>query len=141
DSALAQGDVVDAFKHYIANDNRGRGFVLIGHSQGASRLRSLIQTEIEPDPFLRSHMISAILLGSTTAVPDDADTGGAFEFFPPCRTPSQTGCIVSYVSYRATDPAGPGDLFGNAGDGFKAICTNPVGLADGPRISKPYFTT
>ncbi len=141
DSALAQRDVIEAFKHYIANDNQGRGFVLIGHSQGAGRLRSLIQTEIEPDPFLRARMISAILLGNTIAVPDGADTGGDFDLFPPCRTPSQTGCIVSYVSYRSTAPAGAGDFFGNAGDGFESICTNPVGLADGPRTAQPYFPT
>ncbi len=141
DSELAQRDVIDAFKHYIANDNNGRGFVLIGHSQGAGRLRSLIQSEVEPDPFLSARMVSAILLGSTVAVPDGEDTGGSFESFPPCRAPSQTGCIISYVSYRSTAPAKDGDFFGNAGDGFEAVCTNPVGLADGPRFSQPYFPT
>ncbi len=141
DSALAQADVIDAFKHYIANDNNGRGFVLIGHSQGAGRLRSLIQTEVEPDDFLSEHMVSAILLGSTVAIPDGEETGGAFEKFPPCREPSQTGCIVSYVSYRSTNPAMEGDVFGNAGDGFEAICTNPVDLGDEPRITTPYFPT
>ena len=33
--AVAYGDVVDAFKHYVANESDGRGFVLLGHSQGA----------------------------------------------------------------------------------------------------------
>lgn len=141
DSQLAQQDVVDAFKHYIANDNRGRGFVLIGHSQGASRLRSLIQSEIEPDPFLRERMVSAILLGTTVAVPDDRPTGGAFDIFPPCSEPQQIGCIISWVSYRATAPAGSGDLFGNAGDGMRAICTNPVDLGNQPRRTTPYFPT
>ena len=141
DSALAQRDVIDAFKHYIANDNDGRGFVLIGHSQGAGRLRSLIQSEIEGDRFLSERMISAILLGSTMPVPDGEEVGGAFETFPPCTDPSQTGCIISYVSYRATNPAQAGDLFGNAGDGFEAICTNPVGLVNEPRTSQPYFPT
>jgi len=141
DSELAQRDVVDSFKHYIANDNDGRGFVLIGHSQGASRLRSLIQSEVEPNPFLSARLVSAILLGSTVAVPDGEEVGGSFESFPPCKTPSQTGCIISYVSYRSTAPAKAGDIFGNAGDGFEAVCTNPVGLDDGPRFSQPYFPT
>ena len=30
--ALGYNDVVDAWKHYLENDNRGRGVVLIGHS-------------------------------------------------------------------------------------------------------------
>lgn len=37
----AYGDVLDAFKHYLANDNAGRGVVLVGHSQGAGILREL----------------------------------------------------------------------------------------------------
>ena len=36
---IAYADVVDAFKHYIATENNGRGFILIGHSQGTSMLR------------------------------------------------------------------------------------------------------
>jgi hypothetical protein len=75
------------------------------------------------------------------AVPDGAETGGDFQLFPPCREPGDFGCIVSYVSYRATDPPMPGDFFGNAGDGFEAICTNPVPLGRGGRVTKPYFPT
>ena len=32
--ALGYNDVLDAWKHYLKNDNNGRGVVLIGHSQG-----------------------------------------------------------------------------------------------------------
>ncbi len=141
DSALAQQDVTDSFKHYIANDNGGRGFVLIGHSQGAGRLRALIQSEVEPNPYLSDRMVSAILLGSTVAVPEGSDTGGSFDLFPPCRDTGDVGCIISYVSYRSTAPAKPGDIFGNAGEGTRALCTNPVGLADSPEFSTPYFPT
>ena len=38
---IAYADVVDAFKHYITTANNGRGFILIGHSQGTSMLRRL----------------------------------------------------------------------------------------------------
>ena len=141
DSALAQADVVDSFKHYIANDNDGRGFVLIGHSQGAGRLRSLIQSEVEPDPFLRDHLVSAILLGSAVTVPEGEDVGGSFDTIPVCREPSQTGCVISYSSYRSTNPPTSGALFGDAEEGFDVVCANPVGLSEGAKLSKPYFPT
>ncbi|MCH8008563.1 MAG: DUF3089 domain-containing protein [Chloroflexi bacterium] len=39
---IAFDSLLDAWKHYIANENDGRGFVLVGHSQGASILRRLM---------------------------------------------------------------------------------------------------
>src|SRR4029077_15397399 len=47
DRALAYDDVRDAWNAYLAHDNRGRGVVLIGHSQGSLVLTALIQNEIE----------------------------------------------------------------------------------------------
>ena len=35
---LAYGDVAAAWRHYLENDNKGRPFVLIGHSQGSIML-------------------------------------------------------------------------------------------------------
>ncbi|MFN7927992.1 MAG: DUF3089 domain-containing protein [Blastocatellia bacterium] len=35
DGALAYNDVLDAWKYYLEHDNKGRGVVLIGHSQGS----------------------------------------------------------------------------------------------------------
>src|SRR5262249_36842011 len=40
-------DVKAAWNHYVQNDNKGRGVVLIGHSQGAFILTSLIRNEID----------------------------------------------------------------------------------------------
>src|SRR3546814_15517433 len=33
--ALAYGDVLRAFRSYVAHDNHGRPFIIAGHSQGA----------------------------------------------------------------------------------------------------------
>jgi hypothetical protein len=43
DRVLAYSDVVESFKHYIANHNKGRDFVLMGHSQGSVHLTRLLQ--------------------------------------------------------------------------------------------------
>lgn len=53
-------DVLDSFRTYMAQDNQGRGVVLIGHSQGSSLLTKLIAEEIDPNADVRE-----ILVGST----------------------------------------------------------------------------
>ncbi len=45
---LAYGDVVEAWDEYLREHNRGRGFVLVGHSQGTRMLRQLLRKEIDP---------------------------------------------------------------------------------------------
>ena len=106
DRALGYNDVLDAWNHYLKNDNNGRGVVLIGHSQGSGVLSQLIRNEIDGKP-IQSRIISALLLGSNVAVPKGKDVGGTFKNMPLCRSSNQTGCIVTYVSFRSTIPPPP----------------------------------
>jgi len=142
DPALAYGDVVDAWKHYIANDNEGRGVVLIGHSQGASLLVNLIKNEIDPNPDLRARLVSAILLGTSLQVPAGQDVGGDFANIPLCHTPHDTGCAISYASFRASAPPPANSLFGRSQrPGWKAACTNPASLRGGKGWLHPFLPT
>src|SRR6266446_5652429 len=88
-NALAHGiqydDVRDAFHYYLEHDNKGRGFVLIAHSQGSFILAELIRQEIDGKP-IESKLVSAILLGTTIAVPKGKDVGGSFQHVPLCRS-------------------------------------------------------
>ena len=132
---LAQGiaydDVRDAFQHYLENDNDGRGFVLVGHSQGSFILTELIRQEIDGKP-LQSQLVSTILLGATVTVAEGRDTGGSFSSLPLCRSASQTGCVITYVSFRETAPPPANTLFGRATEpGQTAACTNPAALGGG----------
>ena len=61
-------DVRDAWNYYLEHDNKGRGFVLVAHSQGSFILAELIRQEIDGKP-IQSRMVSAILMGTTIAVP------------------------------------------------------------------------
>ena len=70
--------MLDAWNHYLKNDNNGRGVVLIGHSQGSGVLSQLIRNEIDGKP-IQSRIISALLLGTNVAVPKGKDVGGAFK--------------------------------------------------------------
>src|ERR671911_109410 len=56
-------DVVEAWRRYLRRHNRGRGVVLMGHSQGTFVLRRLIREEIDPKPAARRRIVSAVLPG------------------------------------------------------------------------------
>ena len=46
---VAYEGVREAFLRYLKKDNGGRGFILLGHSQGTLMLRQLIRTEIDSE--------------------------------------------------------------------------------------------
>ncbi len=129
DRDLAYGDVRDAFADYLEHDNNGRPFVLIGHSQGTDVLKRLIQNEVDGKP-VQDRMLSALLIGNNIAVPDGADVGGDFQSVPLCRSADQTGCAVSFMSFRADVPRPADSFFGVVeGDDQQAACTHPGNLA------------
>ena len=68
-SALAYADVAAAWHHYLSVDNKGRGVVLIGHSQGSGMLNQLIKKEIDPNPAQRKLLVAAYLAGSRCGCP------------------------------------------------------------------------
>lgn len=139
DRALAYNDVVAAWRHYLENDNRGRGVVLIGHSQGTGILIQLIREHIDGKP-VQQRIVSALLLGGNVPVARGKDVGGAFRNLPLCRKPSQTGCVVTYVSFRSNAPPPDDSRFGRVqGVGMEASCTNPAALAGGSGELKAYF--
>lgn len=131
----ATGDVVSAFHDYLNRDNEGRPFLLLGHSQGATVLVSLIQREIDGDETLRSRLVSAMLLGGAPFLAPGSSDRGSFQNVPPCRTRSDTGCVVAYNTYAGEPPANA--LFGRTIDGRTVICTNPADLAGGSGLLDP----
>jgi hypothetical protein len=129
--ALAYRDVEAAWRHYLEHDNKGRPFVLIGHSQGSILLSKLIAEDVENSP-AASHMLSAVLAGAVVEVPQGKLVGGTFKRMPLCSRVGETGCILNWSSFRAESPPFEGSLFGRARTpGMTAACTNPAGLAGG----------
>src|SRR5215831_9253721 len=128
---LAYNDVLDAWNYYLQHDNNGRGVVLLAHSQGSFLLQDLIANEIDGKP-VQSRLVSAILLGTSLAVPKGKDVGGAFKSVPLCKSAAQTGCVITYASFRSTIPPPATSLFGRVpGDDMMSACTNPAALAGG----------
>ncbi len=148
DSGLAFSSLESAFRDYLHNDNHGRGFVLIGHSQGAFILRQLIHKDIDPDPQLRSRLVSAILLGGNVLVkPGPSGVGGDFRHVPACRSARQTGCVIAFSTFD--QPVPPNSLFGRPGGpgsssaphGSIVLCTNPAALGGGKGLVTPIVPT
>jgi hypothetical protein len=131
DRALGYNDVVDAWNYYLEHDNRGRGVVLIGHSQGSGVLTQLIRNEIDGKP-VQSRFVSALLLGTNLPVPRGKDVGGAFTQIPLCHSATQTGCVITYASFRANVPPPANSRFGRVqGENMVSACTNPASLNGG----------
>jgi hypothetical protein len=132
DPELAYRDVAAAWQHYLREDNRGRSVVLIGHSQGSRVLARLIAEEIDGKP-AQALLAAAIIPGFNVEVPAGADVGGTFKHIPLCRRGEQSGCIVSYVSFRAETPPPPSARFGHTTQaGMQVACTDPALLAGTP---------
>ena len=137
DSALAYGDVLAAWKDYLARDNHGRGVVLIGHSQGSRILLKLIAEEIDGKP-VQKQLVSALILGMNTPVDPAKDAYGSL---PLCRKAGQVGCVISYVSFRADSPPPADARFGKVEEpGLRAACVNPAALAGGSASVHSYFS-
>ena len=124
--AIAYGDVARAWRSYLVNHNKGRPFVLIGHSQGSLMLQQLIRREIEGKP-VASRMVRAIIPGFNLLVPQGKRVGGTFASTPLCGAPRETGCVMSWVSYRERNVPPQGATFGHApAPGMTVACTNPA---------------
>jgi hypothetical protein len=142
-ATLALGDVRNAFKYYLDHFNKGRKFVLMGHSQGSGMLIGMMQQDVDTVPAVRSQMISAVLLGGGATTAIGQHTGGTFMNIPTCSSPGETGCLVAYSSFDVTSPPGSNTLFGVAPSGQQTDCTEPGALAgnDAGVYGGSYFPT
>jgi hypothetical protein len=126
-AALAYGDVAAAWRNYLAKRNNGRPFVLIGHSQGSVMLQQLIAKEIEKNPAVAARMKLAIIPGFNVIVPQGKLVGGTFKNTPLCSREGQTGCVISWVSFREKNVPPEGAIFGTTDQpGMTVGCVNPA---------------
>jgi hypothetical protein len=133
-------DVLEAWRHYLKNDNQGRGVVLIGHSQGAFILQALIANEIDGKP-VQKQLVGAYILGATFLTPKGKDVGGQFKQIPLCRKAGQIGCVVNYSAFRSTVTPPGNTLFGHSADpAMSGSCTNPVTLGEGSSQLRAYLS-
>ena len=147
----AYGDVLAAWKSYLRKHNRGRGVVLIGHSQGTGMLSRLLGEEIEENPSQRRRLIMAILLGGNVTVEKGSAVGGSFDRTPLCRNANHLGCVIAFSAFDEPPPEDA--LFGRTDGPFAAVpdgadprdykvaCVNPAAIAGGPSRAETIVRT
>ena len=132
-------DVLAAWTYYLQHDNKGRGVVILGHSQGTILLQRLMAENIDGTAN-QALLVSAFLAGNPSlAVPMGGVVGGTFAHIPVCTTAGQTGCVYVWGSYLAGDTSAP-PIFGAArGDGFVSACANPAAFGSAIGQLKFYY--
>lgn len=136
---LGYDDVLDAWNYYLAHENKGRGVVLIGHSQGSGVLTRMIAAEVDGKP-VQAKLVSALLLGTSLPLDKGKDTG-TFKSIPTCKSASQTGCVIAFATFRDTVPPPASSRFARAANAdMEAACVNPAALTGGKGELKAYLS-
>ena len=152
---LAYSDIEEAWLEYLRRHNDGRGFVLLGHSQGTRMLRQLLRKVIDPDATVRRRLISGVLVGGNVTVRKGSTAGGDFQNVSACTREAQTGCVFAWSTFNETPPSN--SRYGRvpaqdtsgfglpAGPDYEVLCTTPASPAANERTplttylrSEPY---
>ncbi|MBL8553681.1 MAG: DUF3089 domain-containing protein [Phenylobacterium sp.] len=126
---FAYGDVRDAFRWYIDQDNGGRPFFVVGVEQGGTLAARLLADEVARDPVLKGRLVAAYLVD--TVVPADAPP------IAPCVERRQAGCLAAWAPIHEGDFDAAARLLDRAlvwtADGRldnlaprPALCWNPI---------------
>jgi len=129
---LAYRDVLAAFDAFLKAQPADRPIILAGHSQGSLHLSRLL---VDRKDALKNRLVAAYVVGWPLSVTADLPATGLV----PCMRPDQTGCVLSWQSFR--DPANPSLVtkawVGTTGPGGERLrqgmlCVNPLtGTRDG----------
>jgi Protein of unknown function (DUF3089) len=131
--ALAYADVERAFDWYLAHENKGRPFILAGHSQGGAHVASLLEKRIKGSD-LQRRTVAAYVIGINLM---EGDLTPRLAGIPFCASPAQTGCFMQWNAVLAGSDTGPtlaayakafADQNGGKAGG-KPLCINPVSFA------------
>ena len=93
---FAYSDVAAAFRHYVANYNQDRPFVVVGVEQGGSLAARLLAEEVAPNPKLKARIAAAYLIQTVTPANSPP--------IPACIARDQPGCLAAWVSVFEGEP-------------------------------------
>jgi hypothetical protein len=132
--AFAYGDVLVAFRYYLAHFNKGRPIVLVGVEQGGLMADRLLREEIARSPDLVHRLAAAYLIDSIT--PSAPYASGAP--VPACGRRDQAHCVLGWIAVEESNPNKARELLSralvwapdgqleNLPDGQAALCVNPL---------------
>jgi hypothetical protein len=90
---LAYSDVSAAFDAFLAAVGADQPIILAGHSQGALHLMRLLR---DRKTALNHRLVAAYVVGWPIDTHSDLPALG----FPACTAPAQTGCVLSWMTFR-----------------------------------------
>jgi hypothetical protein len=96
---FAYQDVRRAFLRYLAQDNRGRPFILAGAEQGALHATRLLRDEIAGNPALRSRLVAVYLMEAVVPADEYAPDSPV----PACHTRDEAPCVLAWASVVGVD--------------------------------------
>lgn len=106
-------DVKKAFQYYLANWNKGRPIILVGHSQGAYHVARLMDDFFTGKPLLKQ-LVAAYPIGFDTKT-------NRYKDIPVGDSASQTGCFVTWNTVAwGQDTTGPYTRYRGS------ACVNPL---------------
>ena len=131
---FAYRDVAAAFEEFL-KEAGDKPIILAGHSQGALHLMRLLREKVAGKPIAR-RLVAAYIVGWPIDTKSDLPAIGV----PACETSSDTGCILSWMSFGT--PANPSlildqwkktaGLTGAMRNSESILCLNPLtGTRDG----------
>ena len=85
---VAYSDVKNAFMYYWENNNKGKKFILAGHSQGTNHSERLLKDIILKNDSMKNQLLISYLPGMPI-IPFHKD-------LPPCSSPNQLDCYLSW---------------------------------------------
>jgi len=119
---LAYQDIKAAFLHYLNHYNEGKPIIIAAHSQGTTHGKRLVKEFFDNQP-LQKKLIAAYLIGIPVSENE-------YTHIQSCKTTNQTGCIVSWRTYKKgyTPPI-------ILKEENKAIVTNPLTWNEEPVVA------
>ncbi|MDR2708956.1 MAG: DUF3089 domain-containing protein [Elusimicrobiota bacterium] len=85
-------DIVDSFEYYLKHFNKGKPFILVGHSQGSAALMELLTIYMKKHPKVYKKMVAAYLIG----IPMPKEIYELAPHLKPAQKADDVGVIISY---------------------------------------------
>ncbi len=92
EDGIPTSDALAAFDYYIKHYNKGRPYILAGHSQGSNLTANILSDYMKKNPKVYKRMIAAYVIGYSIT-PTYLAQNPELKF---AEGPSDTGVIVSY---------------------------------------------
>jgi hypothetical protein len=108
---LAHTDALAAFDYYLKHWNKGRPFILVGHSQGGLHTLAILRERIENTP-LEQQLVVAYVVGWPVKETD-------LKKIRPCETPDQVDCYCTWRTWERKKGK-------KKAKDKNIVCTNPL---------------